>query len=69
MDNYLNRWGFKLLSVWELMTKAIIGLVLTRLRLVDHTYNTLPQLWIKTRRITVLIITPQKLNNFNSQRS
>jgi len=30
MDNYLNRWGLKFLSVWEAMTEEVIKLGLTK---------------------------------------
>jgi hypothetical protein len=65
MGNYLNR-ELKLLSVWGVMTKAVIRWVPTRFRLVDLTDNTFPTPWIKTYRFTALVITSQKLNNLCS---
>ena len=34
---------------------------------INHTVNTSPRLWIKTRHITASVITPHKLNNLNCQ--
>ena len=40
--------------------------IFLHLQLVHHTDNTSPTLWIKPHIITALIITPQRLYNFNS---
>jgi hypothetical protein len=53
-------------SGWCSYYKNKFGVICVTIRLAHHTDNTSPTLWIKTRHITALVITPQTLNNFTS---